>query len=200
MKGIISMRKKFIFFKMAVVISMLLLASCAPNTLNKKATEIAKSFYADYLKAADTLDEKKILDVKKTYMTDTMVEEIELRSKQMEADAVTGVQDSTGMINKLSVADGENDEWAVATFDMIEEEGKPYRIYQIKLHFKDIGNKRFIDTLDMNIYDVDADGDKVKNEFNTRWANKEVLTDEDKEEMKRMREYYDELAEEGYIG
>lgn len=194
------MKKTFNFLKFTAFISVFLLVSCAPNTLNKKATEIAKSFYTEYLKAVDTLDEKKILNVKKTYMTDTMVEEVELRSKQMEADAVTGVQDSTGMINKLEVTDGENDEWAIVTFDMIEEEGKPYRIYQIKLHFKDIGNKRFIDTLDMNIYDVDADGDKVKNEFNTRWANKETLSDEDKAEMQRMKAYYDELAEEGYIG
>ena len=194
------MKSKIKKIELVIIAAFFVLTSCAPNTLNKKATEIAKSFYTEYLKAVDTLDEKKILNVKKKYMTDTMVEEIELRSKQMEADAVTGVQDSTGMVNKLVVTDGENDEWAVATFDMIEEEGKPYRIYQIKLHFKNIGNKRFIDTLDMNIYDVDADGDKVKNEFNTRWANKETLSDEDKAEMKRMREYYDELAEEGYIG
>ena len=139
--------------KIIVIAALFILASCAPNTLNKKATEIAKSFYTEYLKAVDTLDEKKILNVKKTYMTETMVEEIELRSKQMEADAVTGVQDSTGMINKLEVTEGENDEWAIVTFDMMEEEGKPYRIYQIKLHFKDIANKRFINALDMNVYD-----------------------------------------------
>ena len=186
--------------KLILIVSLFLLVSCAPNTLNKKATEIAKSFYTEYLKAVDTLDEKKILKVKNTYMTETMVEEIELRSKQMEADAVTGVQDSTGMINKLVVSDGENDEWAVVTFDMMEEEGKPYKIYQIKLHFKDIGNKRFINTLDMNIYDVDQDGDKVKNEYNTRWANKDELSDVDKKEMENIRKYFEDLAVEGYIG
>lgn len=186
--------------KIIVIAALFILASCAPNTLNKKATEIAKSFYTEYLKAVDTLDEKKILNVKKTYMTETMVEEIGLRSKQIDADAVTGVQDTTGMINKIAVTNGEDDEWAIVTFDMFEEEGKPYNIYEIKLHFKDIDKKRFIDTLDMNVYDVDEDGDKVKNEYNTRWANKEELSDEDKKEMENVKKYFEDLEEEGYIG
>lgn len=194
------MRKKIIFLELVAVISMLLLASCAPNTLNKKATEIAKSFYTDYLKACDTLDEKKILNVKKTYMTETMIEEIALRTRQLDADAVTGVQDSTGMKNKLVVEEGENDEWAVVTFDMIIEEGKPYRIYEIKLHFRDVDKKRLIDTLDMTIYDVDEDGDKIKNEYKTKWANKEILSEEDKKDMSEMKRYFDELEDEGYIG
>ena len=194
------MLKRLNKIKLVAIAGLFLLVSCAPNTLNKKATEIAKSFYTDYLKACDTLDEKKILNVKKTYMTEVMVEEIGLRTKQMEADAVTGVQDSTGMIKKLDVTDGENEEWAVVTFDMMEEEGKPYRIYQIKLHFKDIGNKRLIDTLNMNIYDVDADGDKVKNEYNTKWANKEELSDSDKKEMENIRKYFEDLEDQGFIG
>ncbi len=187
-------------WKLALVVMGLLLASCAPNTLNKKATEIAKSFYTDYLKACDTLDEKKILNVKKTYMTETMIEEIALRTRQLDADAVTGVQDSTGMKNKLVVEEGENDEWAVVTFDMKTEEGKPYRIYEIKLHFRDVDKKRLIDTLDMTIYDVDEDGDKIKNEYKTKWANKEILSEEDKKDMSEMKRYFDELEDEGYIG
>ena len=187
-------------WKLALVVMGLLLASCAPNTLNKKATEIAKSFYTDYLKACDTLDEKKILNVKKTYMTETMIGEIALRTRQLDADAVTGVQDSTGMKNKLVVEEGENDEWAVVTFDMKTEEGKPYRIYEIKLHFRDVDKKRLIDTLDMTIYDVDEDGDKIKNEYKTKWANKEILSEEDKKDMSEMKRYFDELEDEGYIG
>lgn len=187
-------------WKLALVVMGLLLASCAPNTLNKKATEIAKSFYTDYLKACDTLDEKKILNVKKTYMTETMIEEIALRTRQLDADAVTGVQDSTGMKNKLVVEEGENDEWAVVTFDMKTEEGKPYRIYEIKLHFRDVDKKRLIDTLDMTIYDMDEDGDKIKNEYKTKWANKEILSEEDKKDMSEMKRYFDELEDEGYIG
>lgn len=194
------MLKQLKLIKLVAIAMALLLMSCAPNTLNKKATEIAKSFYTEYLRAVDTLDEKKITKVKKTYMTETMFEEINLRSRQLDADAVTGVQDSTGMINKLQVSEGENDEWAIVKFDMIEEEGKPYRIYEMKLHFRDVDKKRLIDTLDMTIYDVDADGDKIKNEYNTKWANKETLTEEDKKEMSEMNRYFDDLAEEGYIG
>lgn len=194
------MLKQLKLIKLVAIAMALLLVSCAPNTLNKKATEIAKSFYTEYLRAVDTLDEKKITKVKKTYMTETMFEEINLRSRQLDADAVTGVQDSTGMINKLQVSEGENDEWAIVKFDMIEEEGKPYRIYEMKLHFRDVDKKRLIDTLDMTIYDVDADGDKIKNEYNTKWANKETLTEEDKKEMSEMNRYFDDLAEEGYIG
>ncbi|MBP3201046.1 MAG: hypothetical protein J6M39_05315 [Lachnospiraceae bacterium] len=185
--------KYFKFLKLIAIVSTLMLVSCAPNTLNKKATEIAKSFYTDYLKACKGQNTDKILKVKKTYMTNVMVEEINLRSKQMEVDAVLGTNDFNGMINKLSSSDGENDEWAVVTFDMFEEEEKPYNIYEIKLHFKDVDNKRFIDTLDMNIYDVDKDGDKVKNEFNTRWANKDELSDTDKQEMENVKKYFEDL-------
>lgn len=195
------MKKIFKNLRFTSLIMLVFLVSCgSPNSLNKKATEIAKSFYTDYLKACDTVDEKKILNVKKTYMTDTMVEETILRTKQIEADIVTGVQDSTDMIKKMVVTDGEDEDWAIVTFDMMEEEGKPYRIYEIKMHFRDVDKKRLIDTLDLTIYDVDADGDKVKTENKTRWANKPELSENDKAEMQRMKEYYDELAEAGYIG
>ena len=81
------MKEVFKKSKIALVLLFAFLVSCgSPNSLNKKATEIAKSFYTEYLKACDTLDEKKILDVKKKYMTDVMVEEVDLRSKQIEAD------------------------------------------------------------------------------------------------------------------
>ena len=67
------------------------LFSCAPNGLNVKATEIAKKFYTEYLKNDIAYNAAKAEKIKKKYMTDVMVEEIDLRTKEMEADAVTGV-------------------------------------------------------------------------------------------------------------
>lgn len=187
--------------KVALALLLIFLVSCAsPNSLNKKATEIAKSFYTEYLKADESSNRDKLLEIKKNYMTEVMVEEVDIRSSQIDADIVTGVQDATALSNKMVVTEGENDEWAVVTFDMKEEEGIPYRIYEIKLHFRDTDKKRLIDTLDLTIYDVDQDGDKVKNEYKTKWANKENLSEEDKAEMKRAKEYFEELAESGYVG
>ena len=68
------------------------------------------------------------------------------------------------------------------------------------MHFRDIGNRRWIDTLDMIVYDVDKDGDKSQTEHKTKFANKETLTDDDRAAMERIRKYYEDLAEEGYIG
>lgn len=184
-----------------VLLSMVaLLSSCAPNGLNVKATEIAKKFYTEYLKNDAAYNPTKAEKIKKKYMTDVMVEEIDLRTKEMEADAVTGVQDSTDMIKKMQVEEGEDEDWAKVTFDCFQEEGMEYKIYEINLHFRDIGNRRWIDTLNMIVYDVDKDGDKSQTSYNTKYANKETLTEEDKAAMERIKKYYDELAEEGYIG
>ena len=176
------------------------LFSCAPNGLNVKATEIAKKFYTEYLKNDVAYNPTKAEKIKKKYMTDVMVEEIDLRTKEMEADAVTGVQDSTDMIKNMQVEEGEDEDWAKVTFDCFQEEGMEYKIYEIYLHFRDIGNRRWIDTLNMIVYDVDKDGDKSQTSYNTKYANKETLTEEDKAAMERIKKYYEELAEEGYIG
>ena len=177
-----------------------LLSSCAPNGLNVKATEIAKKFYTEYLKNDVAYNSAKAEKIKKKYMTDVMCEEIDLRTKEMEADAVTGVQDSTNMLKKMEVLEGEDEDWAKVIFDLFEEEGMEYRIYEINLHFRDIGNRRWIDTLDMIVYDVDKDGDKSQTTHKTKFANKETLTDDDRAAMERIRKYYEDLAEEGYIG
>lgn len=176
------------------------LVSCAPNGLNMKATEIAKKFYTAYLKQSVTLNLKKMEKIKKTYMTEVMCEELDLRTKEMEVDSITGVQDPTGMIDRLEVTEGQDEDWAKVTFDMKQEEGQEYGIYEIDLHFRDVGKKRLIDTLNMTVYDVDKDGDKSQREYMTRFANKEILTDEDKAAMANIRKYYDELEEEGFIG
>ena len=189
------------FIKTMILLSMAaLLSSCAPNGLNVKATEIAKKFYTEYLKNDVAYNSAKAEKIKKKYMTDVMCEEIDLRTKEMEADAVTGVQDSTNMLKKMEVLEGEDEDWAKVIFDLFEEEGMEYRIYEINLHFRDIGNRRWIDTLDMIVYDVDKDGDKSQTTHKTKFANKETLTDDDRAAMERIRKYYEDLAEEGYIG
>lgn len=182
------------------LLSVALLFSCAPNGLNVKVTEIAKKFYTEYLKNDIANNAAKAEKIKKKYMTDVMVEEIDLRTKEMEADAVTGVQDSTGMIDRIVITDGQNEDWAKVTFDMKAEEGQEYSIYEVDLHFRDVGNRRMIDTLNLTVYDVDKDGDKSQREYVTKFANKETLTEEDKAAMENIRKYYDELAEEGFIG
>ena len=189
------------FIKTMILLSTVaLLSSCAPNGLNVKATEIAKKFYTEYLKNDVAYNSAKAEKIKKKYMTDVMCEEIDLRTKEMEADAVTGVQDSTNMLKRMEVLEGEDENWAKVIFDCFQEEGMEYKIYEINLHFRDIGNRRWIDTLDMIVYDVDKDGDKSQTTHKTKFANKETLTDDDRAAMERIRKYYEDLAEEGYIG
>ena len=186
-------------FKGLLIISLLVvvLSSCSKNGLNAKSTDVAKSFYTEYLKAKNYDDAKK---VKSKYMTDILSDELELRSMQIEADAITGVQDFTGMIKKMVVSEGENEDWAKVTFNMKGEEGRAYRIYEANLHFKSVDNKKLMDTLDLTIYDIDEDGDTSQMVYNTKYANKEELTDEDKLEMESIRKYFEDLYEEGYVG
>lgn len=182
---------------LSVVAIATLFVSCKTNETNVKVTEITKKFYTEYLNAENENIRKK---VKEKYMIEILAVELDLRSKQMESDAVTGVQDDTNMLSKMVVTEGENEEWAKVTFDMKEIEGEPYRIYETNVHYRLEGDKKLMDTLNLVIYDFDQDGDMSQMEFNTKYANKPELTEADKEEIDRISKYYESLYEEGYIG
>ncbi len=189
--------KKQIIISALLLSAVTLLFACKPNGVNAKSTEIAKSFYTEYLKAKNEEGRAKS---REKFMTPILVDELDLRGKQLEADAITGVQDDTGFINKMTVAEGQNDEWAKVTFDLKETEGVPYRIYEANVHFRVVDDTKLMDTLDMIIYDVDQDGDSSQIVYNTKYANKAELTEEEKAEMERMKKYYDDLFAEGFIG
>lgn len=189
--------KKIISVLVCLTMSMSLLCACTSNGVDAKATDIAKKFYTEYLNAKEEDARAKI---RNKYMTSVLAEEIDLRTKQMEADATTGVQDDTGMLSKMLVTEGEDDSWAKVTFDLKQEEGVEYRVYEANIHFRIEEDKKLMDTLNLIIYDYDKDGDRSQMEYNTKYANKPELTEEDKAEMERIRQYYDNLEEQGFIG
>ena len=188
--------KKIQIFILIISICVIFVA-CVPNGLNAKSTEITKKFYVQYFKNLEKNDLEKINKTKKTYMTDILVEEMDLRSKELEVDAITGFDYKKEIAEKMVVEEGEDESWVKVTFDMFEEEGKPYNIYVMDIHFRDTDKKRYIDTMDLTIYDVDEDGDRTRMEYKTKYANKEELSDEDKAAMERIKNYYDDLNDVG---
>ena len=54
-----------------------------------------------------------------------------------------------------------------------------------------------MDTYDMIVYDVDEDEDRTMVEYKTIYANKDELSEEDKQTMARKRQYYEDLFETG---
>ena len=188
--------KKIQIFILIISICVIFVA-CVPNGLNAKSTEITKKFYTQYFKNLEKNDLEKINKTKKTYMTDILVEEMDLRSKELEVDAITGFDYKKEIAEKMVVEEGEDESWVKVTFDMFEEEGKPYNIYVMDIHFRDTDKKRYIDTMDLTIYDVDEDGDRTRMEYKTKYANKEELSDEDKAAMERIKNYYDDLNDVG---
>ena len=188
--------KKIQIFILIISICVIFVA-CVPNGLNAKSTEITKKFYTQYFKNLEKNDLEKINKTKKTYMTDILVEEMDLRSKELEVDAITGFDYKKEIAEKMVVEEGEDESWVKVTFDMFEEEGKPYNIYVMDIHFRDADKKRYMDTMDLTIYDVDEDGDRTRMEYKTKYANKEELSDEDKAAMERIKNYYDDLNDVG---
>ena len=188
--------KKIQIFILIISICVIFVA-CVPNGLNAKSTEITKKFYTQYFKNLEKNDLEKINKTKKTYMTDVLIEEMDLRSKELEVDAITGFDYKKEIADKMVIEEGEDESWVKVTFDMFEEEGKPYNIYVMDIHFRDTDKKRYIDTMDLTIYDVDEDGDRTRMEYKTKYANKEELSDEDIAAMERIKNYYDDLNDVG---
>lgn len=169
---------------------------------NLSASELAKNFYTSYIKKYEAnASEEEMLKIKEAYMTETMIEELDLRSLEMEADAILGVQDGTGFLDKMEIEPGDDDESAVARFVVpVEGDEIAKNTYVFHIHFRNVDNKKLIDTYDFLWIETDSDGDDSRIEYKTQYANKETLTEEDLTKMSNQRKYYDELFEDGYIG
>ena len=169
---------------------------------NLSASELAKDFYTRYITSYEkNASVEELVKIEESFMTKTMVEELEIRSHEMEADAILGVQDGTGFLDKLEIEDSGDEYTTVARFVVpIEGMELAKNTYEFHIHFRKEDNKKHIDTYDFIWIDTDADGDDSRTEYLTKYANKEELTEEDKIKMSNQRKYYEDLFEEGYIG
>lgn len=179
-----------------LIMTTLVLFSC--SNANIDAVKLSKNFYKEYLKTNENAD-RKVDKVKQKYMTPLLIEELELRAMQMEADSITGVQDSYGMLDIMDVNTASEDDTAIVTFSFKNEEGSITKIIETRLHYKKYNNKILMDSLDMVINDYDNNTDSMR-EYLTKYANKESLSEEDEKEMSDIRKHYEELYQEGYIG
>lgn len=178
-----------------LILTMLLMMSCQDS--NKiDAMKLAKDFYTAYL---DESEYDKLNSVKEKYMTKTLIEELELRSMEMEADSITGVQDSTGMKNIMEINKGSDDNTSTVTFNFKDDEGTTIQLIESSIHFKNENGKALMDTLDMVIIDYDENNNDTMRQYQTKYANKDELTETDKKEMEEKRKYYENLYSQGYI-
>ena len=194
----------------ASMIFTMLLSACSSGekVVGKKvdyslsASELAKSFYTEYITSMEqNLNEEELKKIEEKYMTELLIEELTLRTWEMEASAILGVQDGTGFLDKMEVEDS-NDEYNTVVRFVVPVEGKELakNTYEFRIRFKKVGDKKLMDTYDFTWIETDADGDSSKTEYLTKYANKEELTEEDKIKMSNQRKYYEDLFAEGYIG
>lgn len=200
--------KNQILFIITIILT-LFLSACTQDGSNSSQVNynldvvtLTENFYKTYLAAYDKNEsEEDLLKIKEMYMTEVLAEELTLRSFDMEADAITGVQDATGFIKYLDVKEGADDMSAVATFTVpVDGDEVAKNTYIFDIHFRLVDNKKLMDTYDLNWIETDSDGYESRVEYKTWYANKEELTEADKIAMKNKREYYEELFEEGYVG
>jgi len=118
----------------------------------------------------------------------------------MDADSITGVQDSYGMVDFMTVNKGQDENSAIITFVFENEEGMTERVIESNVHFKKYSDKYLMNQLDMTIIFYDRDNDENTYEYTTKYANKTVLTEEDRKEMDNIKKHYEELYSEGYVG
>lgn len=211
------MKKKFkqVQILISLVLSILFLYACGSsgnagnNFAEEKidyslsASELAKEFYTKYFDVyGKDGSDVELMSIKEKYMTDILIEELELRSWDMESDAVTGVQDATGFINYMEVEPGDDEFSTKVSFDVPVKDGDIVsNKYKFSIHFKKVDDKKLMDTFDYEWVEVYANGDEsIVERFKTEYANKDELTEEDKEKMANKRKYYEDLFSEGYIG
>ena len=192
---------KNILKKILLVIFMLALSftifSCGSKKVNYDADTVTltKNFFNEYLKRVNKGTAEELNEIKSKYMTETLVEELTLRSWEMEADAVVGVSDPTGYKKYLNVVAGEDENHTIATFEVPNKnEGMDKDIYKINIHFRNVDDKKLMDTYDFTWTEVDAEGNESAAVYNTRYANKEVLSEDDRIAMSSIRKYYEEMA------
>ena len=178
-----------------LIFTMLFIVSCKDK--NKiDAVKLAKDFYTEYLNESDY---NKLFNIKEKYMTMTLIQELELRTMEMESDSITGVQDPTGMEEIMEVNKGVEDNMATVTFNFKKDDGTTYRLVETSLRFKNVDDKVLMDTLDMIIIEYDENNNDTMRQYQTKYANKDELTEEDKKEIKEKRKYYENLYSQGYI-
>ena len=181
-----------------MIICIFVLSACSNGEVNYSADNvtITKKFFNEYYKKVtsdnSSVDELKAIEAK--YMTDVLVEELQLRSWEMEADAILGTNNYDGMIKYLEVTNGEDADTVVATFTVPTGKSEIAKnIYSFYIHYRNVDDKKLMDTYDLTWTEIQEDETEGTAVYNTRYANKETLNEDDKIAMSSIRKYYEDM-------
>lgn len=192
------MNFKKVTFSIMIICIFVLMSACGSGKVNYNADNvtITKKFFNEYYKKVmsknTSVDALKAIEAK--YMTDVLVEELQLRSWEMEADAILGTNDYDGMIKYLEVTDGEEADTVIAKFTVPTGKSEIAKnIYSFYIHYKNVGDKKLMDTYDLTWTEIQEDETEGTAVYNTRYANKETLNEDDKIAMSSIRKYYEDM-------
>lgn len=172
-----------------------------------EAVKLAKAFYEEYFAQEDENEKaegrmgnaERLEVVKRLYLTDSLIEELHLRSRQDNCDAITNSQDDKVIRDKLIFTNGKDENTADVIYREEYENGGFYQDI-IELHFIDTDEGKRADALNVYHEDKDASGNGLKYERITKYATHGDFTEEDKKEMESIKKSLDDLEAQGFIG
>lgn len=169
--------------------------------------KLAESFYTEYFAQEDDNfahegrmgNAERMEVVKRKYLTEDLIEELHIRSRKMDADAITNVQDNSALKGRLSFKEGSDENRALVTYeDDIGNSQKQYTT--MELHFIDVDGKKLADELNTTCVVKEGENEINRYEFKTKWASNGGITEEDRKEMESIKKEMDELEAQGFIG
>lgn len=169
------------------------------------APTYAKSFYEEYFAQEKENEEaegrmgnaERLETVKRKYLTENLIEELHLRSRQNSCDAITNSQDNMALEGKLAFKNGKDKNTAVVTYRFDNQNGYDETI--IELHFTDVNGKKLANELNTTCIMVENGNEINRYEYKTKWANRLSFSDADIKEMESIKESLDKNEAEGFI-
>lgn len=174
------------------------------NSLND-VTMLAKSFYEEYFDQEKENDEatgrmgnaERLEVVKRKYLTENLIEELHLRSRQNSCDAITNSQDNRALEGKLTYKNGKDKNTAVVIYRFDNQNG--YDETTIELHFIDVNGQKLANELNTTCVMVENGKEINRYEYKTKWANKPSFSETDIKEMESIKTELDNNEVEGFI-
>lgn len=177
----------------------------ASNDASNDVTTLTKSFYEEYFAQEKENDEavgrmgnaERMEVVKRKYLTENLIEELHLRSRQNSCDAITNSQDNLALDGKLTYKNGKDKNTALVTYRFDNQNG--YDETTIELHFIDVNGQKLANELNTTCVMVENGKEINRYEYKTKWANKPNFSEADIKEMESIKESLDKNEAEGFI-
>lgn len=168
-------------------------------------TALTKSFYEEYFAQEKENDEtvgrmgnaERMEVVKRKYLTENLIEELHIRSRQSSCDAITNSQDNKALEGKLAFKNGKDKNTAIVTYRFDNQNG--YDETSIELHFIDVNGQKLANELNTTCVMVENGKEINRYEYKTKWANKPNFSEADIKEMESIKTELDKNEAEGFI-